>query len=149
MTTDNGTGSGAPVGAGSGNIDTQVAARRCKRSRAWNRERWREHVAACAESGLTGAAYCRQHGLNPKCFYRWRGIFAEVAEEEHDGGNGAASSDSSRPLFAEVRVEAGCVGALAGGVEVVLAGERRVRVPRGFDAPTLAAVVRVLEGLSC
>lgn len=33
----------------------------------------------------------------------------------------------------------------AGGVEVVLANERRVRVRAGFDAELLRAVVRALE----
>lgn len=148
MATDKGIGNGERVGADNGDMDAQVGARRCKRSRAWNRARWREHVAACAQSGLTGAAYCREHGLNPKCFYRWRRIFSEPAEHAHDGLD-AACVDEAPPLFTEVRVEAGFVGAPSGGVEVVVAGDRRVRVTPGFDAPTLAAVVRVLEGLSC
>lgn len=32
---------------------------------------WLQHVAAARCSGLSKAAYCRQHGLNRKTFFRW------------------------------------------------------------------------------
>ena len=116
--------------------------RACKRSRAWHRARWQEHVEAWAESGVSGVEYCRRHGLHSKSLYRWRRVFSQRPAT----GGGTAPV---RPLFAELEVEPLVSGAWGGGVEVVLAGERRLRVARGFDASTLAEVVRVLEGLAC
>ena len=39
--------------------------------------------------------------------------------------------------------------ALGAGVEVVLAGGRRLRLERGFDPGTLSAAVQALEGRAC
>jgi transposase-like protein len=115
--------------------------RGCKRSRAWHRARWREHVEACAASGLSGAAYCRRHGLHRKSFYRWRRIFSQPAEEARSGC--VPDGDAGRPLFAEVRLpDTGSTG-----IEVCVAGGRLVRVAPGFDAATLCRVVSALEGM--
>ena len=32
---------------------------------------WQDHIMAWQASGLTQAAYCRQHGLNPSTFSSW------------------------------------------------------------------------------
>jgi hypothetical protein len=46
-----------------------VAAKRVSR-----RAKWRNHVAAQRVSGLTPAAYCRDHRLNAKYFSRWKRV---------------------------------------------------------------------------
>ena len=51
--------------------------------------------------------------------------------------------------FAELRLPAGTVQAAASGVEVVLPGERRLRLGPGFNEDTLRRAVSVLESLSC
>lgn len=114
--------------------------RGCRRSRAWHRAQWRAHVDAWTASGLSGAAYCRRHGLRPKNLYRWRRVLSAQSEEP-----GEAPSPGA--LFAELKVASWVSASSASGVEVVLAGERRVRIARGFDAATLSEVVCVLEGL--
>lgn len=124
--------------------------RSCGRSRAWHRARWREHVVAQAGSGLSAAAYCREHGLRKRSFYRWRTAFR--AEGTVCGASGSVEDHaevSSAPVFAELRLapETGPVAALA--IEVVLPGERRLRLGPGFDAETLRRAVSVLESLSC
>lgn len=108
---------------------------------ARNRARWGRHVAAQPGSGLSAAAYCRRHGLNPKSFYRWRRILAEGARDSAGPG---VPDDAARPLFAEVRVSQ--APPASPGVEVLLAGGRVIRVTPGFDAPTLCRVVSALEG---
>jgi len=124
--------------------------RGCKRSRAWHRARWREHVEACAGSGMSAARYCREHGLNPKRFYRWRRIFAESAGQGHHDAN-ASNADAATPRFAEVQLAPGRspMGSASSGVELVVPGERRLRLARDFDAETLRRAVSVLESLSC
>lgn len=110
--------------------------------RARNRARWRTHLSAQADSGLSVAAYCRQHGLNPKCFSRWRRIFSEGAAATD--ATGTPGGQAVQPLFAQVHV----LGAAqaSSGVEVRLACGRAVRVAPGFDARTLCRVVAALEG---
>jgi transposase len=130
-----------------------VGARRCKRNRAWHRAQWREHVGNQARSGLSAAAYCRAHGLTRSSFYRWGRIF----RTEDAAAGGASGLDEERaqtpvpPVFAELRVTPTPASAAAetSGVEVVLPGQRRLRVVPGFDEDTLRRAVRVLESLSC
>jgi transposase len=33
---------------------------------------WQQHIQTWQASGLTQAAYCRQHGLNPTTFSGWQ-----------------------------------------------------------------------------
>lgn len=122
----------------------------CGRSRAWHRARWREHVVAQAGSGLSAASYCREYGLRRRSFYRWRAVFRveEAACTASGPGDGLAGA-SVPPVFAELRLAAGAGLAAASGVEVVLPGERRLRLGPGFNEDTLRRAVSVLESLSC
>ena len=115
--------------------------RGCKRNRDWHEAGRQEHVEAWAESGLSVVEYSRRHGLHPRSLYRWRRFFAAVGRGGEDGARAAGG------LFAEVRVTAPAPSSPDSGVEVALPGGRVVRVCAGFDAGTLACVVRVLEGL--
>lgn len=155
--------------------------RACRRSRAWHRARWLEHVLAWEESGVSGVAYCERHGLRPRSLYRWRRVFRASVELSRGSEESGASPDSasllagrgtegldcvegfgqaastatreagasSAPMFAEVHVAESLmpgVGASgASGVELVLCGERRVRLAPGFDEGTLRRVVALLE----
>lgn len=128
--------------------------RRVRRSRAWIRAYWQAHVSAQASSGLTGAGYCREHGLRSKSFYRWRRVLGESGElGELLGGVDPQPVDcvrgGSKPLFAEVRIPADGISPGASGVEVALRSGVVVRVSRGFDAATLRQVVSVLEAGAC
>ena len=119
---------------------------------------WREHLAAHEASGLSVRVYCREHGLGEASFYQWRRRFqCEEAEAPASGrplGNAGlvrGALGQPRPAFAEVRLaplDAAGV-ASASGVEVVLGGERRLRLEAGFDAETLRRAVAALESLPC
>ena len=95
---------------------------------------WRSQLASCASSGLTIAAYCRQQGVSLAQYHWWKG---ELRRRDQ-------RSRSVPAPFAEVR---GPVVQFleTPSLEVVLPGERRILVRPGFDAGTLAEVVRVLE----
>ncbi len=128
--------------------------RRIRRSRAWTRAHWRTHVSAQASSGLTAVDYCREHGLHPKSFYRWKRVLRESGELGvllGAGGPQPAGSvvNGAKPLFAEVRLPAGVTAPAASGVEVVLGRGVTVRVSQGFDAETLRRVVSSLEEGAC
>lgn len=128
-----------------------TGARPCKRNRAWHRAQWRKHVEAQDKGGLSAAAYCREHRLSRRSFYRWRGIFS--AENVAGGVSefvGAHKKAPKAAAFAEVRFSSPAVAlTAASGVEVVLPGEQRLHVEQGFDEDTLRRVVMVLESLSC
>lgn len=127
----------------------ESAVRKCRRSRAWRRARWREHVESQPRSGLCVVDYCQQHGLRRESFYRWRRVFAKDAAAETSSGAEAGQSALGAPLFAEVIGLAQAVDTPASGVELVLAGERRICLAPGFDEDTLRRAVAVLESLPC
>lgn len=96
---------------------------------------WREHIAASTSRVQSAAAYCREQGL---CLSTYRWWKSELKRR--------AGKPSGDEMFTELRVEDGTFSA-SPELEVALRGERIVRVRRGFDAATLAQVVRVLESL--
>lgn len=135
--------------------------RRCKRSRAWHRARWRDHVDAHACSGGPVPGYCREHGLRTNSFYRWRRIFREEAGKEPvvasggervDGASPTPASGAGRPeepRFVELKLSEGDRFLETSGVEVLLPAGRRLRVSPGFDEDTLRRAVSALESLPC
>jgi transposase len=101
---------------------------------------WREAdakviVDAWHASGLTRAAFARRHGIDGQRLARW---------------SARLGPPSARPMrFHPVRL-AMTEGAPAGGIEVVLAGGRRVRVERGFDVEELRRVLELMgEPAAC
>ena len=96
---------------------------------------WRERIAVCASSGKTVAQWCRDEGIAVALYHWWKG---EIKRRDR--------AHAVTPVFAELR-PAPVSFIPASPLEVVLSGERLVRVHPGFDAATLSSVVRVLEGL--
>jgi hypothetical protein len=124
---------------------------------------WRRHLAAWRRSGQSIRAYCQAAGLSEPSFYAWRRVLAErqrcgVARRQQsadrDGADRAAASQVGHrtanavaaSAFVPVRV---VDDGTAVTLEVVLRGGRVVRVPPGFAAQTLRAVVAALEDLPC
>lgn len=117
-------------------IDSKTAA--ALQSGYWRRETAELVLEAWAESGLSVAAFARQHGIQAKRLGWWRKRLEEVAEPA--------------PVFHRVQLiqdrerdESGGDGA----VELVLRGGRRISVRPGFDTATLEQLVRVVESWSC
>jgi hypothetical protein len=96
---------------------------------------WRRVIEACEASGQSMKAYCQEAGLSYSNCQWWK---SELKRRDRKG--------AVVPMFAEVH-PISVVAESAGAIEVALAQDRVVRVRPGFDAGTLAAVVRVLEGL--
>lgn len=93
---------------------------------------WAQHVAAAAASGLSGAAYCRQHGLNDKTFQRWARLLRAC-----DGRALAA------PAVMPLSVLASRAGEAA-DIRIGLGGAVVVAVPCTTDPRWLGAVLRAL-----
>ena len=125
------------------------------------RKHWEELVRRWRRGGLGVRAFCRAEGVPESAFYFWRHKLAG----EHAGGNGSAAkakpaeaaSRSVRQIsrrhepapFLPVHVVQSDVTEAAGGVEIVLAHGRTIRVRSGFDRQTLADVLAVLEVRPC
>jgi transposase-like protein len=109
------------------------------RPRDQGKEReWRRRIEEQQSGGLSVRAFCSRRGLAEHNFYQWRKLLSERDRE--------SQSTSSANLFVPVEVAGGVVDSR---IEIVLVGGQRVNVPTGFDIPTLAQVVAVLEGRSC
>jgi hypothetical protein len=131
-------------------------ARRTGKPRDPAKERaWRRTIADHARSGLSIAAFCRREGLTPPTFRWWR---QELARRDRPGttvGAGQATSPSTglarRSAFVPVQVIPDAPGPVPGRapIEIVLPSGPTVRVARGFDPPTLKAVLSVLEARRC
>ena len=93
---------------------------------------WRRHVRGQADGKVSIRAYCAANGLREYSFYWWR---RELARR-----------DAARPAeFVLVAVTQEMPApALAGAVEIVLPGDRRVRVQGPVDRQMLADVLAVL-----
>lgn len=98
---------------------------------------WRERIASCEGSGKSITQWCRDAGVS-MCQYHWW----KRELKRRDGPRGVT------PVFSEVRLMRPALRDVS-PIEVALSGERVVRVHPGFDAETLAGVVRVLERLGC
>ena len=103
------------------------------RAREERKERqWRRRISEWRASGLSVRAFCARHGLASASFYAWRGV-PERRAAEH-------------PESVPVQVVADATPTQASALEVVLLGDRTVRIAPGFDAATLRRLLTVLEG---
>jgi transposase-like protein len=98
---------------------------------------WRRFVAQQAGSGLPVAAWCRQQGLVAATFHWWR---RELARRD---------AQRAKAAFVAVQVQPDEPVQPQGRIEIVLAGERRVRLCGPVDRRQLTEVLAVLEALAC
>jgi hypothetical protein len=100
---------------------------------------WQAVIRDAARSGLSTRAFCRLRKLHESQFYWWQRRLKEKCSPVSTPGNGAAS-------FALVSDEPGTTDA---GIELLLAGGRRLRLAKGVDEPTLRSVLAALERPGC
>jgi hypothetical protein len=98
-------------------------------------QQWRRRIAEWRGSALRVRAFCARPGLATPSFYAWRRLIGE--------------RDAERSAFVPVRVVPDGLAARAGTLEIVLPGDRIVRVTPGFNAATLRQMLAVLEEEPC
>lgn len=91
---------------------------------------WEARIAEFRASGMSGAGWCKEHGLNVRQFYYW----ITKLEKANQKPQGPAQW---------LRVEVGGHDAPADMVEVRI-GKAVVEVRAGFDPELLAKVVQTL-----
>jgi transposase-like protein len=116
--------------------------RMTKQTRASRRGYWQRIIQRQQASGLSIQRFCRRENLAMATFYHWKRRFREAS---------AASEASATPAvrFAAVRVVPEASAAIhAGTIEIVLPGDRRVRLAGPVDRVVLGDVLAALEGKS-
>ncbi|MCY2953540.1 MAG: IS66 family insertion sequence element accessory protein TnpB [Planctomycetota bacterium] len=101
-------------------------------------EYWRSVLRDFAGSGQSVRAFCASRGLSEPSFYSWRRTLAE-----RDARSPAVATPVQTPAFVPIHV------AEENGerIEIVLRGDRRVRLCGPVDRAALAEIVAALEGL--
>jgi transposase len=107
-------------------------------------ERWIRVLDEWKESGLSVAAFCRQHGLDDSQFWFWKREIPARRKRRAWKARRIGPAPKA-PRFVPVRVVGESPGADS-TVEVELAGGCVVRVRPGFDPELLRKLLSVLEG---
>lgn len=121
------------------------------RAKHWTKAEARECLKEQASSGQSMHAFARAHGYSSTRLYTWA---RRLAEDSIPTQRSKPCGAEPSLAFIPVRVtgaEAQLVSPTDPGVlELVLAPRRVVRVPPGFDEPTLLRLLHVLDSeVSC
>ena len=89
--------------------------------------RWRGLVEEHAQSGMSGAAFCKEYQINPQRFYSWRNRF---------------KSDAPTGFIELVP----CSEGHDSGIRIRFDKEPCIELERGFDPASLRKAVEILWG---
>jgi hypothetical protein len=103
---------------------------------------WQAVIRDAARSGMSTRAFCRQRKLKECQFYWWQ----RRLKGKRPRVSTPWSPASGPASFALVSDAPGTADA---GIELVLAGGRRLRIAKGVDEPTLRSVLAALEQPGC
>lgn len=112
--------------------------------------RWVEILKAWQASGLSQAEYCRREGLSASTLSRWRRRL-QAQQSSQQGAGMTSYLVQGKPGWIEVSpsVDRGGEGSSRSPFEVVVRGDRRIRLDSYFDAEGLRRLVSLLESLPC
>jgi hypothetical protein len=102
---------------------------------------WRATIREATRSGVSVREFCRKRKLRECQFYWWQRRLSLVRQALR-----TPKRTSAPGSFALVSDEPGTNDA---GIELVLAGGRRLRVGKGVDEATLRAVLAAMEPEGC
>ena len=105
-------------------------------SRYWRATDAEQVLEAWRQSGQSGAAFAREHGLSRARLLRWRDRLKST------------TALTFHPVRVTQRAKPIAVG-MRGPLELELCGGRRIRVHAGFDPELLEQLVRTVEGWGC
>ncbi len=99
---------------------------------------WRKTIREAARSGVSVRKFCRQRELKEPQFYWWQRKLSATKRP--------AKKTVGPATFALVSDEPGAGDA---GIELALAGGRRLRIARGSDKATLRTVLAAVDAGEC
>jgi len=106
--------------------------------------RWLELIRCWQESRITVHEFCQRHYVSEASFYSWRRVLRERGLFDEP-----IRSKTSAEAPAFVKLSTVVVETADSPIEVVLNGQRLLRVRPGFDADVLLELVRLLEEPAC
>jgi hypothetical protein len=104
---------------------------------------WQATIREATRSGISIREFCRRRKLKECQFYWWQ---RRLSMTRRTAANGRKRQSGGPASFALVSEESGANNA---GIELVLAGGRRLRIARGVDEATLRAVLAAVEPAGC
>jgi transposase len=113
-----------------------------RRNRTWPEALKREIVAASLASGSSVSVVARQYDVNANQVFTWR---KRYRDDRHAPVVTSAPQLIPVMVTAEQGAAAAPPSAVAGTIEIDLAGKYLVRVASGFDGQALRRVLDVLE----
>jgi len=108
---------------------------------------WRRLIRGQPGSGMSIRGWCRKHAVHEASFYWWRRRLGQQdADRCGTGGREVDRRDADRqePAFVPVRLTESSSPHAEPEIEILLAGERRVRVRGPVNRQALADVLAVL-----
>ena len=118
-------------------------------------QHWRQLLQRWQSSGQSVNAFCRTHGLSRPLFYAWRRILAkrDAAVAAAAPRSNVPTPAAASPAFVPIHVRADSPAEVnppeEACLEVLLTGQRVVRIRPGFDVATLQRLLAVLEPPEC
>ena len=109
-------------------------------SRRRTRQEWSDLVAEWSCSGQDAAAFCRKRHLNPSTFGWWRWKLGQSASP--DGAEWLEVTRIDSPTTADP-------GPADSDLTLILGEGISIRIPVGFDAPTLERLIETLGVIEC
>ncbi len=135
----------------------QSKARAVPVPRPSRRAHWQGLLEACRRSGLSQAEFCRRRGIPPGTLASWKHTLAREASVPTSPAR--RDRPATPPTFLPVRVitrpqptdgvRAESAPAPSETIDILLRGDRQVRVRGRVDLHWLGQVVRTLERLEC
>ena len=112
-----------------------------------SREEWQERILEWEPSSETARAFCERHDLVLSTFRWW---CWRLRQDEKNGSSAKAEEPTPwvelSPIELPTKDE---TSALASDLMLVLGDGIEIRVPIGFDAPTLERLIRTLGVIEC
>lgn len=106
--------------------------------------RWRKHLGTWRASGVSQAAYCRQHGLAPADFSWWK---HELVRRDNRAAKRSQRGIEARPQFVPLSIAA---GQTRSECELLLRNGRRLQIGSGAEPRWVAELAAALEsGAPC
>jgi len=120
-----------------------------RRRRGRGERHWREVIHQQKTSGLSIAAFCREHNVPPSSFYQWkRKLKGKESLDKKSGAEKQIDPPAANARFVPLNLPPGPRQPRT-GCEVVLPDGCRILVPNGCDASWLGELLDLLAERSC